>query len=242
MRELFDFSFPPSDLENVLSTQAVKDKLQKLRRKKFLTNPQWKALYTGLNPDQVRSKSFDITLLFKLLRELRNFPTPNTGWDDLPNDEDVSLSADLVRIKYYRNNVYAHVNGNMELSVDKFASYWTTIKDALMRIVKFYCSDVINGCSTVEDWEKAIVDLLDDGNGNLFIMNTERQLAQVTHDNDEDKELNSRRDLIVLENAEKVTQLQEKTQLQDKTQSARKGKPKVSAGTTSLKTHDHHNH
>jgi hypothetical protein len=149
----------------------------------------------------------------------------------------VSLSADLVRIKYYRNNVYARENGEMELSVYEFESYWTTIKDALMRIVKCYCGDVISGCSTVEDWEKAIADLLDEDNGKIFIMNVESQLAQVTHDSDEEEESNSRRDLIVLENAEKGNQLQEKTQ------SVRKGKPiKAESAGTTLKKHNYHNH
>jgi hypothetical protein len=228
MRELFDGCFPPSILGNVLATLAVKDKLQKLRGKRVLTNPQWEALYRDLNPDQVRSKSFDITLLFKLLRGLCNLKPPSTGWDDLPHHEDVSLSADLVRIKYYRNKVYARENGEMELSVDEFESYWTRIKDALMRIVKCYCSDVISGCSTVKDLEKAIDDLLDEDNGKTFIKSTEKQLAQLAKDkpelvseseNDEEEEFNSRRDLIILENAEKGTQEQEKTQ------SARKGKP-----------------
>jgi hypothetical protein len=234
MRELFDGCFPPSVLGNVLSTQAVKDKLKKLREKRVLTNPQWEALYPGSNSDQLRSKSFDITLLFKLLRELCNLKPPSTGWDDLPHHEDVSLSADLVRIKYNRNKVYARENGKMELSVDEFESYWTRIKGALMRIVKCYCSDVISGCSTVQDLEKAIDDLLDEDNGKTFIKSTEKQLAQLAKDKAElvsesenDKEeFNSRRDLIILENTEKGTQLQ------DKTQSVRKGKPKVSARTT----------
>jgi hypothetical protein len=175
------------------------------------------------------------------LRELCNLIPPSTGWDDLPNHEDVSLSADLVRIKYYRNKVYAHENEKMELSVDEFENYWIRIKDALMRIVKCYCSDVKSGCSTVKDWEKAIDDFLDESNGRSFIMNTEKQLAQLAKDkaervseleNEEEEELNSRRDLIVLENAEKGTQLQEKMPY------VRKGKPKVSR----QEKRDYHKH
>ena len=33
---------------------------------------------------------------------------PATGWDVLPHAADVSLEANLARIKYYCNQVYAH--------------------------------------------------------------------------------------------------------------------------------------
>lgn len=47
------------------------------------------------------SKTFDVTLMVTLLRNLTD-PTP-FGYDQLPPNTDISITADLARIKHYRN-------------------------------------------------------------------------------------------------------------------------------------------
>ena len=58
---------------------------------------------------------------------------PAKGWDQLPDETDESLEADMAIIKYYRNSVYAH-NPSMTTSCEQFYVLWTDISAALVRI------------------------------------------------------------------------------------------------------------
>ena len=153
LRELFD-SMHTSTLA-FLTTTTVGTKLRKMRKKRLLTKPQWKSLFPTTTTCG-KSTDFDIALLFKLLREFCVLTPPSKGWDELPDDKDLTLPADLARIKYYRNEVYAHVNDNMDLDDTEFQDLWKRIKDALLRIVKHY------NPSDVSVWEEAIEKLLRD--------------------------------------------------------------------------------
>ena len=84
----------------------------------------------GAAPD---SKTFDITLLFVLLRNICDLTAPATGWDALPPAADVSREANLARIKYYRNQVYGHVTSTGVSKAD-FERYWNDISGALIAL------------------------------------------------------------------------------------------------------------
>ena len=129
VREIFDNIHPPSLLPTILSNSATK----KLLKAAKLTKSQWNCLYhsPGVYGE---STDFDLTLVFRLLRTICNLIPPTNGWDDLPDSTDFSLAADLVRIKYYRNSVYGHVNQNMEITDDKFPIFWRDISETLVRI------------------------------------------------------------------------------------------------------------
>ena len=68
-----------------------------------------------------------------LLRNLCGLLSPATGWDTLPAVTDVSREADIARVKYFRNTVYAHAE---HASVDDatFNTYWQDIRDTLVRL------------------------------------------------------------------------------------------------------------
>jgi hypothetical protein len=117
---------PPSSLQAFLTTPHVVNGLKQMKRKTVLTRPQWKVLFPTKST-YGKSKSFDITLIFKLLREFCILTPPAKGWDNLPDDRDLSLPANLARIKYYRNCVYAHGDERMELDDFEFADYWSRI-------------------------------------------------------------------------------------------------------------------
>jgi hypothetical protein len=123
-----------------------------MKGKRILTYPQWQVLFPSPGTCG-KSESFDITLLFKLLREICGLSRPRNGWDNLPDDKDLSLSADLARIKYYRNKL-CHAKEDMEVSDDDFKDHWQRIKDALLRTVKVYL-----GSSKIPEWETTIDDL-----------------------------------------------------------------------------------
>jgi hypothetical protein len=152
-RELFDFMIAPSTLAALLKTPHVYRHLKLMKKRKIFTPPQWKVLFPSKSTCG-KSESFDITLIVKLLRELCTLTPPPKGWDALPDDSDLTLPADIARIKYYRNCVYAHGNDRMELTNSDFEDYWKRIKGALLRIVKYYA---VSGSSLeTENWRKEI--------------------------------------------------------------------------------------
>jgi len=144
LRETFDSIHSPANLPTTLSTPAV----QALLRSARLTRLEWDCLYPSPGV-YGKSTDFDITLTFRLLRTICNLTPPATGWDDLPNSTDLSLEADLARIKYYRNEVYGH-SKTMELTDTEFDDLWREISEALVRIAA-HLSHVKR-----DEWKKAI--------------------------------------------------------------------------------------
>ena len=129
LRQVLDRIHPPRTLATVLATVN-----STIKRRARLSSAQMDLLYPPTG-DPVSSRSFDITLLFSLLRHICNLTAPAKGWDEMPDDTDNTLEADLARIKNYRNAVYAHVDGRMEVGSDEFVVLWQNIRGALLRIV-----------------------------------------------------------------------------------------------------------
>ena len=134
LKEKFDSIHPPPNLPAVLSNPVIRTQLQTLRTNRVLTHPEWKSLY---NPSGTgtygTSTDFDISSLCKLLREISSLTAPATGWDNLLKSTDHSHEADMVRIKFYRNNIYGH-NHNIEITNADFDKLWMEISEALLRI------------------------------------------------------------------------------------------------------------
>ncbi|KAK3739755.1 hypothetical protein QZH41_013610, partial [Actinostola sp. cb2023] len=148
IRGLFDDIHPPSTLANALQNQH-KGTLEDLKRKKgFASAGVGQALSFKHFLWQIRGLRFNIA--FQVAeRNICNLTEPSTGWDKLPNDVDLSLEADLARIKHHRNATIAH-NDKMKLSENEFNDYWVQVKDALLRIVSEYAP------STVNEWKEEI--------------------------------------------------------------------------------------
>ena len=155
LRETFDSIHPPANLPIKLADPVIKAQLFHLRhRRNVLTQPEWNCLYPSPGV-YGKSTEFDITLLFKLFRNICNLTPPVTGWDNLPNSTDLSPEADLVRIKLYRNEVYG-LSKNMEISDAEFVHLWREIREALLRIA--------NSISNAkrDEWEKSFDKCLHD--------------------------------------------------------------------------------
>ncbi|CAC5388011.1 unnamed protein product [Mytilus coruscus] len=81
----------------------------------------------------VTSDDFDTTLIVCLLRNMTPREiAPVKGWDLLPDPADISKSADLARIKWYRNKL-AH-DGDGKLSPTDFRLYWRDLECAIGRL------------------------------------------------------------------------------------------------------------
>ena len=130
LRDTLDAIHAPANLPAVLA--ANKTTLQGLRSRRIINATQWGKLFPVI-PSTVSSKTFDTTLLMVLLRNLCSLPSPITGWDALPVATDKSREADIARVKFYRNTVYAHAE---QAAIDDttFNAYWQDIRDTLVRL------------------------------------------------------------------------------------------------------------
>ena len=127
LRNTFDGIHTPVSLPVVLN--AKKSSLLKLKSR-VINTLQWDLLYppSGNPPD---SKNFDVTLVTVLLRNICGFP--KTGWNIMPLDADRSTQANIVRIKSYRNEVFAHVTST-RVDNATFKILWQKISQALVEL------------------------------------------------------------------------------------------------------------
>ena len=127
LRDCFDAICTPPTLHTILA--ASNPSLKSLRSRRIINATQWGKLFPAISTS-VSSKHFDITLLMTLLRNICGLAPPVTGWDVLPAATDLSREADIARVKYFRNTVYAHAE---HASIDDatFNSHWKEIRDTL---------------------------------------------------------------------------------------------------------------
>ena len=144
LRVTFDSIHAPANLHAVLAGR--KTVLQSLRSKKIINPTQWGKLFPSIS-SSVSSASFDITLLMVLLRNICGLVAPATGWHDLPTATDLSREADITRIKFFRNTVYAHAQ---HASVDDttFDSQWRAIRESMVRLGGLQYRTAINRLET----------------------------------------------------------------------------------------------
>jgi hypothetical protein len=182
LKDVFDSIHPPSTLHSVLHSPAVHTTLLGLRAKRILTIHQWTKLYPSISAS-VTSSSFDITLLFLLMRNICGLTAPATGWDKPPAASDMSKEADLARIKFYRNELYGHIT-ETAISDSDFEKSWSEISDVLLRLGGTSCKPDIERLKvetmdlelerffikTIEEWEETEKSL------KIAIKNTEQRL------------------------------------------------------------------
>ena len=134
LRETFDSKHPLANLHVVLSRPRVLSKLQSLKKRGVLNALHWGKMFPAV-ASTVSSANFDVTLLMVLLRNICGFspPVSTRNWDELPSDTDTSPEANIVRIKCYKDEVYAHAS---EASVDDptFNEMWQKISSAILAL------------------------------------------------------------------------------------------------------------
>ena len=128
LRVVFHGIHPPSTLTAVLN--ANKSVLKKIRYS-VIKASQWNLLFPASgSPD---SKNFDVTLLTILLRNMCGLHPPATGWNVMPPTSDTSISANITRIKIFRNEVYGH-RPSAQLDDTAFETFWQEISNPLVKL------------------------------------------------------------------------------------------------------------
>ncbi|XP_048582575.1 uncharacterized protein LOC116620204 isoform X4 [Nematostella vectensis] len=131
LRNYFSSFHPPATL--TASLNAHKSTLTGLKRKVLKPN-QWDILFPKSGPPTT-AEDYDITLLTCLLRNICGLapPASTTSWDKLPPATDQTKVAQVVRLRHYRNDLYAHIK-TTEVETADFNRYWADISAALLSL------------------------------------------------------------------------------------------------------------
>ena len=120
---------PPATLAAALNTH--RRTLQRIRYS-VIKPSQWQLLFPPSgNPD---SKTFDITLLTILLQNICGLPSPAAGWNVMPPAGDSSISANILRFKMYRNEVYGLIP-SAQYDDATFERLWQEISKPLVKLL-----------------------------------------------------------------------------------------------------------
>lgn len=130
-------------------------------KKSPINTQQEQQVYTG------DYSNFDITLLYTLLRNVSGIPPHSTKWGNAPNPKDMSVSANIERIREIRNKYYARAK-NCPLSDFDFKQICTTIHQIVKQledylgISRIYQNELSNlrCCSLDPDIEKSYIERL----------------------------------------------------------------------------------
>ena len=128
LRQALHVVHPPSTLAAALNFH--RRTLQRLRYS-VINSSQWKLLYPVAGPPD--SKTFDVTLLAILLRNICGLSSPVAGWSTMPPASDTSISADILRIKMFRNEVYGHIP-SAQYDDMTFQKLWQEISQPLLKL------------------------------------------------------------------------------------------------------------
>ena len=128
LRRAFHVIHPAPTLAAALHSH--RKTLQRLRYN-VINPPQWRLLYPTAGPPN--SNDFDITLLTILLRNICGLSSPASGWNAMPPTTDTSISADILRIKIFRNEVYGHT-ASAQYDGSTFEKLWQEISQPLVKL------------------------------------------------------------------------------------------------------------
>ena len=144
LREKFNDIHDPANLHIILNSRMPK--LTSLRSRRILSQAQWDSMNPAVHAT-VSSENFDISTLCVLLMNICNLSPPETGWRHLPAPTDYSLGADIIRMRHFRNSLYAHVT---KASIDEtsFNSSWSDIRGVLVRLGGARYDEVISKMKT----------------------------------------------------------------------------------------------
>lgn len=85
-------------------------------------------------PDVPDYKSFDVTLLYKLIINLCSLKPPTKGWFKKPEAKDTSIGADIERLRLLKNS-YSH-DDSTEFPDIEFQNVWKDLKCVIQRFQK----------------------------------------------------------------------------------------------------------
>jgi hypothetical protein len=126
LKDILQSQIKPEDLYNAISfCSDLTSGHQRLR-------PEQQRICYQPSPFVPDYSLFDITLLYKLIRNLCPSLEPTLGWGKTPNHSAVQIGDDIERLRVFRNEVYGHRESS-KVSDTEFLSEWTDIENVIKR-------------------------------------------------------------------------------------------------------------
>lgn len=129
LRDILDRHIKPGDLYHKITSCSTLN-----------LRPEQKTICLIPPPDLPDYNTFDVTLLYSLIRNLCPLPCPKRGWGNKPEALDIQISDDIERLRLFRNNYYAHAN-SAAISDHMFKNIWRDLKQTFKRIKSKYNLD-----------------------------------------------------------------------------------------------------
>lgn len=120
-------------LKDILNHYVKPKDLQRKTRGINLSPEQKNAC---LNATKNNYSDFDITLLYKLIRNLCSQLEITRNWGNEPRRNDKKVGDDIERIRLFRNRNYGH-SINAEIPKNEFDNMWTSAESILQRMYTF---------------------------------------------------------------------------------------------------------
>lgn len=134
LKDILTIFIKPADLD-----QAIQN-CDPLVKGKYKLNPDQKNKCNS-SPDY---STFDITLLYKLIRNLCPSLEPTNKWGNKPASNHLKVGDDIERIRDYRNSIVAH-SASAEISDVEFQVLLSDVKCIIQRCQQYTSR---NGCTT----------------------------------------------------------------------------------------------
>ncbi|XP_053374987.1 uncharacterized protein LOC128547189 isoform X2 [Mercenaria mercenaria] len=132
VRKVFNFYSPNNNGEDFVRLNQTK--LNELKTKGILNQQECKLVITLWPNLRLMDISLLITLSINLFTPV-HLPPPTKGWDCPPRDKDISIAADLLRLRKIRNFIVGH-HPCARLRQWEFEEVWENIVTILIRIEK----------------------------------------------------------------------------------------------------------
>lgn len=136
--DLLVYEIQPTDLYNkIQSSHLLSDKKNKLGKE------QLKICFC-LPPAIPNYQTFDVTLLYKLIRNLCPSLEPTHGWGEEPDVTDTDIGDDIERLRLFRNK-YVH-DRSTNIPNNDFEHLWKDLRSVIQRTQTFVISKGFNPC------------------------------------------------------------------------------------------------
>ncbi|CAG2236836.1 unnamed protein product [Mytilus edulis] len=90
-------------------------------------------LYPDVSSYSGDLSDLDISLLYIILRNFNTISPHSNGWGNMPKDDDRTLSANIDRIRFYKNKYVSHCS-NQSLDEHDFLKIWKEIRQCIIEL------------------------------------------------------------------------------------------------------------
>lgn len=98
-----------------------------------LNNQERQILYPDNSYYKGDLSDLDISLVYTILRNLNTLCPHKTGWGNMPTDDDRDMSANIERIRMFKN-IYVSHHPTYSLNAETFQNTWTEISACIVEL------------------------------------------------------------------------------------------------------------